>query len=160
MKRGSTLFLKITILVLGLMVLLWMIIFPQKEGRAAELDLFNIYKDPFIIYIYIASIPFFVALYQAFKLLGYIEKDKVFSPISINTLRNIKYCAVSIIGFSLVAAIYIWIMARSTHEDSAGFIALEMIVIFTSVVIATAAGVFQSLLQNAVDIKSENDLTV
>jgi DUF2975 family protein len=31
---------------------------------------------------------------------------------------------------------------------------------FASIVIATAAAVFQRLLQNAVDIKSENDLTV
>jgi hypothetical protein len=35
-----------------------------------------------------------------------------------------------------------------------------LVAIVSSVVIATAAGVFQKLLQNAVDIKSENDLTV
>jgi hypothetical protein len=35
-----------------------------------------------------------------------------------------------------------------------------MVIIFASIVIATAAAIFQRLLQNAVDMKSENDLTV
>jgi hypothetical protein len=37
---------------------------------------------------------------------------------------------------------------------------MGLFMIFVSAVIATAAAVFQKLLQNAVDIKSENDLTV
>ncbi len=79
MKKGSTLFLKVVILLIAIGVLAWLIWFPQIEGRAANLDLISIYTDPLIIYGYIASIPFFVALYQAFKLLGYIDSNKVFS---------------------------------------------------------------------------------
>jgi len=37
---------------------------------------------------------------------------------------------------------------------------LGIIISFAVSVIATAAAVFQKLFQNAVDIKSENDLTV
>ena len=44
--------------------------------------------------------------------------------------------------------------------DPAGFIAMCIVTTFISIVIATAAAVFEKLLQNAVDIKSENDLTV
>jgi hypothetical protein len=53
-------------------------------------------------------------------------------------------------------------MAKITNgnDDPAGFIVIGLVVIFTSAVIATAAAVFQKLLQNAVDLKSENDLTV
>ncbi len=79
MKKGSTLFLKFVICLIAIGALAWLIWFPQLEGRAANLDLISIYKDPLIIYVYIASIPFFVALYQAFKLLGYIDGNKVFS---------------------------------------------------------------------------------
>jgi hypothetical protein len=31
---------------------------------------------------------------------------------------------------------------------------------FTSIVVATAAAIFEKILQNAIDIKSENDLTI
>jgi len=158
MKRGSTLFLKIVILLIGIGALAGLIWFPQTEGRATNLDLISIYTDPFIIYGFIASIPFFVALYQAIKLLGYVDKNKIFSLGAVKAVRNIKYCALAIIGFLVVAILYIRVMAQG--DDPAGPTMMGLVAIFTSVVTATAAGVFQKLLQNAVDIKSENDLTV
>src|SRR4249919_802863 len=98
MKKGSTLFLKFVICLIAIGALIWLIWFPQLEGRAANLDLISIYKDPLIIYTFIASTPFFVALYQAFKLLGYVDNNKVFSQSSVNAVRNIKYCAFIISG--------------------------------------------------------------
>jgi hypothetical protein len=50
-------------------------------------------------YAYLASIPFFVALYQAFKVLGYIRKNKAFTLATVNALRTMKFCALAIIGF-------------------------------------------------------------
>ena len=135
-----------------------MIRFPQTEGRATNLDLISIYKDPLIIYAYIASIPFFVALYQAFKLLGYIDGNKVFSQSSVNAVKNIKYCAI-IVSVSIVLGI-LYIRLSVVDDDPAGITALGICTTFASIVVATAAAVFQKLLQNAVDIKSENDLTV
>jgi hypothetical protein len=157
-KRGSTLFLKVVILLIAIVALAGMIRFPQTEGRAANLDLISIYADPFIIYAYIASIPFFVALYQAFRLLGYIEQNQVFSQAAVKALRHIKYCAIAIIGFIAVAVVFI--RFGGGDDDPAGFVAMGIFTTFVSIVIATATAVFQELLQNGVDIKSENDLTV
>jgi hypothetical protein len=158
MKRSSTLFLKVVILLIAIGALAGLIWFPRTEGRAANLDLISIYKDPLIIYAYIASIPFFVALYQAFKLLGYIDGNKVFSQSSVNAVRNIKYCTITFSGFVVLGILYIRLFAKG--DDPAGVTALGIFTTFASIVIATAAAVFQRLLQNAVDIKSENDLTV
>src|SRR6185503_19493867 len=94
MKKSSTIFLQIVIVLIGIVALAIMIRLPLTEGRAVNLDLFSIYSDPFIIYGYLASIPFFVALYQAFKLLGYIGQNKVFSLNSVKALRAIRYCAI------------------------------------------------------------------
>ena len=46
------------------------------------------------------------------------------------------------------------------QDDAPGVVAIGLVIIGASFVIATAAAVFQKLVQNAVDIKSENDLTV
>ncbi len=158
MKKGSTLFLKFVILLIGafaLFILLW---FPQIEGRAVNLDLVSIYADPVILYIYLVATAFFVALYQAFKILRLIEKNKVFSQIAVNALKNIKYCAAII---SLMLTIMMPLMLQFAQEDDApGFVMLGIVAIFASAVIATGVAVAQKLLQNAVDMKSENDLTV
>lgn len=158
MKHSSTLFLKIVILLIATSVLAGLAWFPQTEGRAANLDLISIYTDPFIVYIYLGSIPFFVGLYQAFKLLNLIDANRAFSQDAVNTLKKMKVASLSLIGFITLALLYIRFMAHG--DDPAGPTALGILVSFAVAIIATAAAIFQKLLQNAVDIKSENDLTV
>jgi len=158
MKKISTIFLKGVICLIAIGALIWLIWFPRLEGRAVGLDLFSIYTDPLIIYTFIGSIPFFIALYQAFNLLGYADSNKVFSQVSVNALRNIKYSAFSFGGFIVLGILYIRLFVHG--DDPAGVTGLGIVTTFASIVIATAAAVFQRLLQNAVDIKSENDLTV
>ncbi|SFF04543.1 Protein of unknown function [Paenibacillus algorifonticola] len=45
-------------------------------------------------------------------------------------------------------------------DDAPGIIVIGMVMIFASMVIAVFAAVLQKLLKEAIDIKSENDLTV
>lgn len=159
MKQFSIVFLQAVLTLIGLVILVLLIYLPLTEGRATNLDLIEIYSDKFILYGYITSIPFFVALYNAFKLLRYIRQNKVFSTISVKTLRNIKYCAIVLSSFVMLAGLII----RFTHDkedDPAGFLAICIVTTLASVVVATAAAIFEKLLQNAVDMKSENDLTL
>src|SRR3989338_10577929 len=94
MKKGLTIFLQIVIVTLGISVLALMLWEPHLEGRNMNATLFEIYfKDPFLAYVYIGSIPFFVALYQTIRVLGYVRQNKTFSQAAVNTLRTIKYCA-------------------------------------------------------------------
>lgn len=157
-KRGSTLLLKMVLILIGTGILVGMLWFPLTEGRAANLDLISVYKDPFIIYIYIGSAPFFIGLYQAFKLLNFIDANKAFSQGAVNTLKNMKYASITLIGFIALALFYIRFAAAG--DDPAGPTMLGISISLALAVVATAAGVFQKLLQNAVDLKSENDLTV
>src|SRR3954465_12148967 len=113
MKRSSTLFLQVVIVLVGIGALALMLWEPHIEGRNAHATVFEIYfNDPFLAYAYIASIPFFVALYQAFKVLGYAGQNKVFSQEAVKGLRVIKYCAISIIGFVAVGEIIIMLGER------------------------------------------------
>jgi len=159
-KRSSIVFLQVVIVLVGIVTLALMLWEPHLEGRNAHATTFEIYfKDPFLAYAYLASIAFFTALFQAFTLLGYIAHDRVFSLDSVKALRTIKYCAMILIAMIAGALAYIFIAARG-NDDPAGGVAVGLAMAFISAVIGTAAAVFEKLLQNAVDIKSENDLTV
>ncbi len=159
MKRISIIFLQAVIVLIGIVTLAILIRFPLTEGRAANLDLFRIYTDPFILYGYAASIAFYVALYKAFKLLGYIGQNKVFSSDSVKTLKSIKYCAIILSILIVLAGLYIRLF-HDKEDDPAGFLAMCIVTTFVSIVIATAAAIFEKLLQKAIDMKSENDLTI
>ncbi|MGR0121398.1 DUF2975 domain-containing protein [Bacillus halotolerans] len=160
MKRGSTLFLKIAVILIGIPVLaLCIFLVPQIANFAAEL-----YPDisylKYLVYIdlYAAAIPFYFALYQAFTLLSYIDRNKAFSELSVRALKKIKYCAITISLLLLAGMPLFYLIAEM--DDAPGIILIGLVLIFASMVIAVFAAVLQRLLQEAIDIKSENDLTV
>jgi len=158
MKRSSTLFLQVVIVLIGIGVLALMLWEPHVEGRNAHATLFEMYfKDPFLAYAYLASIPVFVALSQAFKVLGYVARNKVFSQAAVKAMRTIKNCAIALIVFAAGGEIFIMLNAS---DDRAGGVFIGILITFGSIVIAAAAAVFESILRNAVELKSENDLTV
>jgi len=160
MKRSSTIFLQTVIVLIGIGALTLLLLEPRTEGvNAHATTLAQIYfDDPFLWLVYAGSIPFFVALYQAVQVLGYAGQNKIFSQAAVNALRRIKYCALAIIGFVVVEEIFI----KLNHgtDDAAGGVFIGVLIAFGSIVIATATAMFERILQSAVDIKSENDLTV
>jgi hypothetical protein len=161
MKRSSTLFLQVVVVLIGIGALALMLWVPHLEGRNAHATVFQVYfNDPFLAYAYLGSIAFFAALYQAFKLLGYVGRNEVFSQRSVKALRTIKHCALTLVGFLLGAEVYFNLIQRAKGEDIAGGVMMGLFLIFVSLVIATAAAVFERTLQKAVEMKSENDLTV
>ena len=158
MKRSSTAFLQVVIVLIGMGALTFMLWEPLLEGRNKNATVFEVYfKDPFLAYVYLASIPFFAALYHGFKVLGYAGKNQVFSQAAVNSLRTIKFCAIAMIVFIAGAEIFI-LMHES--DDRAGGVAMGIVMGLISIVMATTAATFERILQNAVDLKSENDLTV
>jgi hypothetical protein len=153
-KSGSTLFLRFVIYLIGFAVLaLCTIIFPVGIFSDTTGD----YR-PILIGMYIPAIPFFIGLYQGMKLLSFIDENKVFSDASVSALKNIKYCAFIVSALYVAGMPYIFFVAD--RDDAPGVVLIGCIFIFASLIVGTAAAVFQRLLQNVLDIKSENELTV
>jgi hypothetical protein len=59
----------------------------------------------------------------------------------------------------VLAGLYIRI-AHNKEDDPAGFLAMCGATTFAAIVVATAAAIGEKVLQNAIDMKSENDLTI
>lgn len=160
MKRASTVFLQAVIVLIGIGALAFLLWQPRVEGRNVNATNFEIYfKDPFLAYAYLGSIAFFVGLYQAFRLLGYIAGREVFSARAVKALGMIKKCAVILAAFIVGGEIYIFVFVRG-KDDVAGGVMMGFALIFISAVVATVAAVFERTLKSAVEMKAENDLTV
>ncbi|KAA0749190.1 DUF2975 domain-containing protein [Bacillus sp. AY1-10] len=160
MKQGSTLFLKTAVILMGIPVLAMCIFLVPNIGNfAAELYPKMAYiKYLVFINLYATAIPYYFALYQTFKLLNYIGKNNAFSELSVKALKNIKYSALAISVLYVLGMPLFYLVAE--RDDAPGIIVIGMIIIFASMVIAVFAAVLQRLLKDAIDIKSENDLTV
>lgn len=161
MKRSSTIFLQFVVVLIGAVALALLLWEPHLEGRNANATLFQIYfQDPLLALVYTGSIPFFIALYQAFQVLGRVGRNEVFSPEVVKALRIIKYCAIAVIGFVFVEELFILIMSGGDNDNPGAPIFMGLLIVLPSIVIAVVASMFERILQNAVDLKSEHDLTV
>ena len=154
MKRGSTIFLRGVIATIAVGVLaLCVVALPAGIGS----DNTGYYR-PILLGLYVPAIPFFFALYQSLKLLDLIDRNSAFTNAATAALKKIKYCALAISGLFILGMPYIYYAAD--RDDAPGVVLIGLIIVGASFVIATFAAVLQKVLQNAIDIKAENDLTV
>ncbi|NTU99054.1 DUF2975 domain-containing protein [Candidatus Falkowbacteria bacterium] len=160
MKRGSTNFLRFVILLMGTGVLaLCIFALPEMwRGGSKEFPMASYAVFLIMIGLYATVIPFFVALWQTLKLLNYIDQNKAFSDLSVKALRSIKCCAI------IIAVLYIGgvplLFPIADADDAPGLIIIGMAIACAPIAIAVLAAILQRLLQDAIDMKSENDLTV
>jgi len=164
MKRGGTLFAKIVVILITIAALtLCLILLPELareemvgKPKSADITL------PFLTTAYILATPFFIALFQSFKLLQLIDKNKAFSEESIKVLRNIKMCAIifSVLIFITFIGGGMLLRFMNPEEDAPPFFMFGLVLTFISIVFAVFVAVLQKLLADAVALKSENDLII
>jgi len=159
MKRMSTLFLKLSVIIVGIASLaICTVAIPGFGIANSDEPEFVQFIFPILACILTAFVPFFIALYQAWKLLGYIDRNVAFSELSVRALKNIKDCALAACAVLSVNLVFFYRFAEK--EDAPGLIVLGMASVFASLVIALFAAVLQMLFKEAIDIKAENELTV
>ncbi|CAH8708392.1 DUF2975 domain-containing protein [Paenibacillus thiaminolyticus] len=158
MLRGQTAFLKLAIAMIGITALILSIFWLPGfvTSRAAENPDYISLKYPVLIVVYMTSIPFYIALYQSYKLLQYIERKHAFSDLAVASLKRIKQCAVAIAIIYAIGGAFLGF--QSVLLTSIALIGA--VIILAAFTVAIFAAVLQELLTHALAIKSENDLTV
>jgi len=125
MNRTSALLLQVIVVLFGLAALGFLLWEPHVEGRNAHATVFEIYfHDPFLAYVYVGSIPFFVAIHRAFRLLGDVGRTGHFSPSTVNGLHTIRACALTLICFIAGAAVIILLVGDGEDRPAGIFMTL------------------------------------
>lgn len=153
MKRSSTIFLRVVMYLIGLVVAgLCAILLGMSISGNAGMFL------PLALGMVVSAMPFFFALYQALLLLKQIDRNIAFSELSVKAVKKIKYSAGAI--SVLYASMMPYTLYVAQNDDAPGLAMVGLVFIFAPFVVAVFAAVLERLLRNAIDIKSENDLTV
>lgn len=154
MERGSTFFLKTTLFViaLGVAAICVFALVPAISSDQTG------YYRPILIVMLVSALPFYFGLFQAFRLLGFIDTNQAFSERSVTALENIKRGALIISAMYAAALPYIY--RAADLDDAPGVMAIGLIIVGATLVVAVFAAVLRRLLRSAIDMKSENELTV
>lgn len=160
-QKSSSLILRISLLGIAAVVLFFssFMVAEVHSSWASEVPELAGWRYPIILVTIAVVVTFLVALAQIWKLLSLVDKNKAFSQGSVKVMRNVKYCGFIISG---LFATWLPLSYHAALSDDAPGIILIFGTIFVGIpfVVAVLAGVAQKLFQNAIDIKSENDLTV
>lgn len=151
-KRGSTTFLKIFICLAGIATLalcIWLPVIAVRDARVHP-DTAH-FLIPFLICAYGFCIAFAIALYQAFKLLTYVDRNHAFSELSLQSLEVIKKCAFAVIFLILLGIVSLRVLAMGTGDDPAGPISLGRMGILATLIIAAIVDVLQKPIKNILD---------
>lgn len=163
MKNGSTFLLKVAIILMGVPVLVLAVVLWWQIGSVAISEAFKGATLGYIILgiltgMTLSMIPYYASLYQAIKILTYIDHNKAFSVLSVAALKKIKKYALVICGLYVLISPLVFAVAQ--WDDAPGLVIIGMVPAFAALVIAIFAAVLQKLLQEAIELKSENELTV
>ncbi|MCR8843582.1 DUF2975 domain-containing protein [Paenibacillus sp. SC116] len=156
MKHATTLFLKIVVFLMALPVLVICVFSVLSLLGATNQFPGKLYVVD--IGFFSAIVPYYIALYQTFKLLGYIDKNIAFSELSVRALKKIKYCGFSIGIIFVVMEPVLFVMAQ--QDDAPGLVVISLAIPFGAFVVGVFGAVLERLLQSAIHLQSENELTV
>lgn len=160
-KTGSTLLLKTTLVLMGLVGLaIAIFVLPNfYEGALAEFPYAPKSILTIVVALYAVTLPYFFVLLQSWKLLVLIDKSIAFSLNAVHAFRNIKFasflgCLLLMIGF--VPFLY----PIAEVEDAPGLLLYGFLFACIPFVVSVFAALLEKVFQNAVEMKSENDLTI
>lgn len=155
-KQALTLFLKVVLLLIaGAVLVLCVFGLPGMAARDAELHPETAYLQyPFLMSAYVFFLPVFIAMYQAFKLLIYIDRNQTFSELAVKSLKIIRYCAYAVIVFIVLGELAT--IALFKGEDITHIIMLGILGSFASIVVAVIAELLQKIFKDAIGARSDN----
>lgn len=111
---------------------------------------------PWLIVIWISSIPCFSVLVLGWLIASNIGKDKSFSKANAKHLKWVSYLAlIDVVYYFLVNGIFLII--DMSHPFVMG---IALIVCFVGTAISVCAAALSHLVEKAADMQEENDLTI
>lgn len=162
LQKGTTLFLRLAIAVIAAIVLALCVfglpaIWQAVPGETHGPEVWFVVRAILVAF-YVGAVPFYIALYQSLKLLGYIDRGNAFSHLSVSALKVIAWCgvAISVIFAASLPFFYLW----AQRADAPGLIVMGMILSCAAFTVTVFAVLMQRLLKQAIEMKVENDLTV
>lgn len=148
----KTLFLKASLSLLAVIVLFFNIfLFPNMIRGGFENYLF-------VFGMYASALLFYFVVYQAFAILRQIDKNAAFSEKTLTAVGRIKIATFAM-GLSYIAFLP-QIYRFADEDDAPGLVLIGMGIVLFPFIVSVFVAVLEKLLENAIQVKLENDLTV
>lgn len=111
---------------------------------------------PFVAFIWVTTVPFFIALFLGWSICTDISFDQAFTAKNAERLKIISFLSM-IEGILYTSALF-FIFKFETYSINS--LIILVIILFFSVIISVFTSMLSHLVRNASEIKQDNDLTI
>ncbi|MDO5689751.1 MAG: DUF2975 domain-containing protein [Tissierellia bacterium] len=156
MRQESVLKAVLVFLAICITVLAVAVVPNSAANMVEEFPAFAHLRMPGLVLVYLSLVPFYLDIWEAWKLLDMILSGEVFTEEAVRSLRRIRryaMCISCIYAFALLSLL----LLRVPYSTAYITIALVILAALSGAVLAS---ILRRLLVLAIDYKSENDLTI
>lgn len=157
-QRELSIWLKLIIIFCSCIGVLFCMYIGPKMGKAVLLEseqLKELY-NPFVSFIWITGVPYFIALFLGWKICLDIAVDEAFTSQNAKRLKAISILSMMEGILYIGALLYIFIVG----DYHTSILVILLLILFFSVVISIFTSLLSHLVRKASDIKEDNDLTI
>lgn len=117
---------------------------------------FGGYFWPWLIFLWILSVPCYMALWMAWKIFTDIEKDKAFTMENAKRMGNVSFLTAADAVLLVVGNVVYLIL----HMNHPGVLLASFFIALVGIAIAIAAAMLSHLIRKAARLQDESDWTI
>lgn len=117
---------------------------------------FGGYFWPWLIFLWILSVPCYMALWMAWKIFADIEKDRAFTMENAERMGTISFLAAADAVLLVVGNVVYLIL----HMNHPGVLLASFFIALVGIAIAIAAAMLSHLIRKAARLQDESDWTI
>ena len=162
MSNKSIKTLKAIVIILAVCVFLFEAvgIYPLSLRYAFRVPSYESIRVASLVFLYITSIPFYIALFQAVRICDRIIENKPFSKANIYYFKIARNCAYPEAIFYLLGAVAAYFVTATVGTPAITLVVAMVIVAFCALIVGLACSVMTALFKRANEIQEENAMTI
>jgi len=136
------------------------LLYPLAIKYAYRVQSFSEIRPAFLVFIYITSVLFYIALFQGLRICNKIIENKPFSKSNIYSFKIARNCAFAEFVLYLAGSVFVYLFTASKGVPAITAVVALSLVSFMALILTLACSVLIEMLRRGNELQEENAMTI
>lgn len=162
MNNRSVKTLKVLLIIVAAAVFIFeaVLFYPLSIKYAYRVQSFSSLRPAFLVFVYVTSVLFYIAVFQGLRICNKIVENKPFSKSNIYSFKIARNCAAPVFALYLLAAVFIYMFTALRGTPAITAVVATALVSFMALILTLACSVLIEMLKRANELQEENAMTI
>jgi hypothetical protein len=136
------------------------LLYPLSIKYAYRVQSFSALRTVFLVFVYVTSVLFYIAVFQSLKICKKIIENKPFSKSNIYNFRIARNCAGIEFALYLAASVFVYFYTAAHGTPAITAVVATALIAFMALILCLACSVLIEMLKRANELQEENSMTI